>query len=46
MFKGEGANKMNEIAPHRNWAKNIMMRAHIYGVLKPGYQPADLLIKE
>ncbi|MGL6008751.1 MAG: HpcH/HpaI aldolase/citrate lyase family protein, partial [Culicoidibacterales bacterium] len=46
VFKGEGANKMNEIAPHRNWAKNIMMRAHIYGVLKPGYQPADLLIKE
>lgn len=36
VVKGEGAraNKMNEIRPHTSWAKKIVSRAHVYGVIK------------
>ena len=33
VFKGYGGNKMNEVKPHFNWAKKIMSRAKIFGVL-------------
>ena len=33
VMKSEYANKMNEIKPHLNWAKRILFRAKIYGVL-------------
>lgn len=36
VFKGEGGNKMNEVGPHLNWAKRIVARAKVFGVLKPG----------
>lgn len=34
VLKGCGANKMNEIKPHTNWAKKIYMRARAYGVIE------------
>lgn len=36
-------NKMNEMKPHYIWAKRIMLRAQIYGVLNRGYDAQDLL---
>ena len=32
VFKGEDGNRMNETAPHTNWAKKILARACIFGV--------------
>lgn len=34
VVKGAGDNKMNEIGPHKNWAKKIYMRARAYGVIE------------
>ena len=34
VVKSVNANKMNEINPHRNWAKKIVNRAKAYGVVK------------
>ncbi|MFQ3190508.1 MAG: citrate lyase beta subunit [Paraglaciecola sp.] len=34
VLKSDVGNKMNEIAPHRNWAKKIDLRAKAYGVIK------------
>lgn len=34
VVKGTGANKMNEIKPHTNWATKIYMRARAYGVIE------------
>lgn len=34
VVKGTGANKMNEIKPHSNWAQKIFMRARAYGVIE------------
>lgn len=34
VVKGAGANKMNEIKPHTNWANKIYMRARAYGVIE------------
>lgn len=34
VVKSRNANKMNEIAPHRNWAEKIYMRAKVYGVIQ------------
>ncbi|MNW63928.1 hypothetical protein D3C74_421660 [compost metagenome] len=33
VFKSEYYNKMNEIKPHLNWAKRVLLRSQIYGVL-------------
>jgi len=33
VFKSEYSNKMNEIKPHLNWAKRILVKADVYGVL-------------
>lgn len=33
VLRSEYANKMNEIKPHLNWAKRILLRSQIYGVL-------------
>lgn len=33
VFKSEYANKMNEIKPHLNWARRIILRSQVYGVL-------------
>jgi citrate lyase beta subunit len=34
VVKSTTANKMNEINPHRNWAKKIMTRAQAFGVVE------------
>lgn len=34
VLKSSKSNKMNEINPHRNWAKRISLRATAYGVVK------------
>ncbi|WP_010289976.1 HpcH/HpaI aldolase/citrate lyase family protein [Kurthia massiliensis] len=35
VLKSSYGNKMNEMKPHQYWAKRILARAEIYGVLKP-----------
>lgn len=32
VFKGSAGNRMNEVSPHRNWAKKILARANVFGV--------------
>jgi citrate lyase beta subunit len=34
VIKGTGANKMNEVKPHTNWATKILMRARAFGVIE------------
>lgn len=34
VIKGSGANKMNEIKPHTNWAQKTYMRARAFGVVE------------
>lgn len=34
VMKGTGANKMNEVKPHTNWAAKIYMRARAFGVIE------------
>lgn len=34
VIKGTGANKMNEVKPHTNWAKKIANRARAFGVIE------------
>ena len=34
VVKSKQANKMNEINPHRNWARKITLRAKAYGVIE------------
>lgn len=34
VIKGSGANKMNEIGPHGNWALKTVMRARAFGVIE------------
>ncbi|WP_072805043.1 HpcH/HpaI aldolase/citrate lyase family protein [Rhodococcoides yunnanense] len=36
-------NKMNELGPHRNWAKQTMLRAAAFGVTNEGITFVDLL---
>lgn len=43
VFKGANGNKMNEVAPHLNWAKRIQARATVFGVLKPNVSKDEWL---
>lgn len=43
VIKSTYSNKMNEIKPHSIWAKKILKRASIYGVLNSGYDFASLI---
>jgi len=36
VFKSATGNKMNEVNPHLAWARQIMKKASVYGVLKEG----------
>ncbi|MFW0797121.1 HpcH/HpaI aldolase/citrate lyase family protein [Gordonia sp. CPCC 205515] len=36
-------NKMNELKPHRNWARRVMDRAAVFGVTRQGIDFVDLL---
>lgn len=40
------ANKMNEIKPHFYWARRILMKSQIYGVLNEEYTNIDLIQQE
>lgn len=42
VFKGYGNNKMNEVRPHLNWARKILCRAKVFGVLNEGISYEDL----
>lgn len=39
-------NKMNEMKPHLTWAKRILLRAEVYGVLKPELTIEQVLQKQ
>ncbi|MBF8982415.1 HpcH/HpaI aldolase/citrate lyase family protein [Lutibacter sp. B2] len=43
VMKSKHENKMNEIKPHLNWAKKILIKSRIYGVYHEGKNFADLL---
>lgn len=43
VLKSEFGNKMNEVKPHMNWAKKVLTRAKIYGVLNDGKTFIDLI---
>ncbi|RLQ95524.1 HpcH/HpaI aldolase/citrate lyase family protein [Falsibacillus albus] len=43
VIKSQFSNKMNEIKPHLNWARKILLKSKIYGVLKDGQSFIDLL---
>ena len=32
VFAGYKGNRMNEVNPHRSWAKKVLAKAEIYGV--------------
>ncbi|WP_420712847.1 HpcH/HpaI aldolase/citrate lyase family protein [Gordonia sp. MP11Mi] len=36
-------NKMNELKPHRNWALDVVDRAHVFGVTRPDVNFVNLL---
>ena len=44
VIKSEYNNKMNEPKPHTNWAKKIMIKARIYGVLNETRNYASLFV--
>lgn len=46
VMKSQYGNKMNEIKPHLNWAKKIMIKSKIYGVFHEGQDFTSLLIKQ
>ena len=46
VIKSKYNNKMNEIKPHVRWAKRILNRAKVYGVLDDGYDFISILMSE
>ncbi|WML40282.1 HpcH/HpaI aldolase/citrate lyase family protein [Neobacillus sp. OS1-2] len=46
VMKSMFANKMNEIKPHYYWAKKILLKSQLYGVLHEDYTNIDLIKKE
>jgi len=43
VFKSEFQNKMNEVKPHLNWAKKVLIKSDIYGVYNENSTFIDLL---
>ena len=43
VIRSSYSNKMNEIKPHEKWAKEILLRAKIMGVLEDGQSHRELL---
>lgn len=43
VIKSQYGNKMNEVKPHLNWAKKIMLQSKIFGVFKEHISYVDLL---
>ncbi|PLS03524.1 HpcH/HpaI aldolase/citrate lyase family protein [Neobacillus cucumis] len=46
VLKSNFENKMNEVKPHYFWAKKILLKSQIYGVLHEEYTNIDLIRKE
>lgn len=46
VLKSQFSNKMNEIKPHYYWAKKLILKSKIYGVLHDGYTSLDLIRRE
>jgi citrate lyase beta subunit len=46
VMKSDFANKMNEIKPHYYWAKKIILKSQLYGVLHEEFTNIDLIKKE
>ena len=46
VMKSKFANKMNEIKPHYYWAKKILLKSQLYGVLHEEFTNIDLIKKE
>ncbi|MFK9093366.1 HpcH/HpaI aldolase/citrate lyase family protein [Bacillus salipaludis] len=46
VMKSMFANKMNEIKPHYFWAKKILLKSQLYGVLHENFTNIDLIKKE
>ncbi|MED4226775.1 HpcH/HpaI aldolase/citrate lyase family protein [Neobacillus cucumis] len=46
VMKSDFANKMNEVKPHYFWAKKILLKSQIYGVLHEECTNIDLIRKE
>ncbi|WP_066061247.1 HpcH/HpaI aldolase/citrate lyase family protein [Neobacillus soli] len=46
VMKSDFANKMNEIKPHYYWAKKIILKSKLYGVLHEEFTNIDLIKKE
>lgn len=46
VMKSDFANKMNEIKPHYYWAKKILLKSQLYGVLHEEFTNIDLIKKE
>ncbi|MFJ7725637.1 HpcH/HpaI aldolase/citrate lyase family protein [Neobacillus sp. NPDC097160] len=46
VMKSMFANKMNEIKPHYFWAKKILLKSQLYGVLHEDFTNIDLIKKE
>ena len=44
--KSDFSNKMNEIKPHLFWAKKVLIKSQLYGVLHEGYTNIDLIKKD
>jgi citrate lyase beta subunit len=44
--KSNFSNKMNEIKPHLFWAKKVLIKSQLYGVLHEGYTNIDLIKKD
>ncbi|WP_160721197.1 HpcH/HpaI aldolase/citrate lyase family protein [Bacillus sp. USDA818B3_A] len=46
VMKSDFSNKMNEVKPHYFWAKKILLKSQIYGVLHEEFTNIDLIRKE
>ncbi|CAH2715550.1 hypothetical protein BACCIP111895_02734 [Neobacillus rhizosphaerae] len=46
VMKSNFANKMNEVKPHYFWAKKIILKSQLYGVLHEEFTNIDLIKKE
>jgi len=44
VIKSANSNKMNEINPHRNWAKRIVLRATAFGVVENDISMLKLIL--
>lgn len=45
VMKGENGNKMNEMNPHKNWAKKTLLRAEAYGVIPDNTYYPEMFVK-